>query len=293
LPSVQHVNLVFVQLRKQAIPEPTAAGIGLPGHDSFITGGNRGDRQREWRWLLPGECAEFKLDGLASRVRTVSQNWGLSSSLSSQPWTAESFAEYLAGMGVRTSEWTGVDGTRTVADLLREIEDGSSSLVHDEQKGLQRTKTIAMVQIWSPNRFIFVRVGSGSANGEFEWRLELLGGSVQKDENALDAARRLLWEHLQIEEDDFDFMTERSLERSSWVEEPRAYPGLPTKVQQISVDAMLSDDDFLLDRLNLQQDRPNVPLAPIVEVSHTRAPGRRFKTPAGLNIPIFVDDIDD
>jgi hypothetical protein len=174
---------------------------------------------------------------------------------SGEAYDLKCFQKVINQAGVSTATWTGKGGAKTVEDLYNEIQEGSCDLVYDRRKGLYRVVSIVALRIRSPSsepKFLLETGCSGIGEGEtIRWQVRLPAGRAEHGEMPREAAQRILWEYLQIEEDDLDFM-QATDERETWTDVAKSFPGIRTRFQNELFDVHISEDEGLMERLRLR-----------------------------------------
>jgi hypothetical protein len=260
---VLHVHRVFIQIADRN--DVAVFGIGLAEHTPFMP--DDGARV-QFSWVTSSECLELGLESCevedaflyprpwtiesirraclpdtqdgASSTETPHPDGSSASDAAKSNSYEQRLAEWLTQVGIDTAKW---NESKTVGDLYRELEDGSCTLVHDARMGVQRVVTIVVLRIKNPGNTTFlVEVGSCGGDDEIKWDACMPAGKVKSGELPSDAARRILWSYLQIEDDDFDWISEEEHVHSNH-RKGEAYQGLPTRYIKIFFDVTLSDDE--------------------------------------------------
>src|SRR3989344_7524683 len=106
--------------------------------------------------------------------------------------TNQNLSALLSLFNVQTSLW-GCDGTKTIGDLLKEVNGGTSSLVVGP-KGLTRVMRIVVLLVRTP-RGVFVEKSRLVNGRRIYWR-QLPGGSMLPNESPSEAVIRKAREEL-------------------------------------------------------------------------------------------------
>jgi hypothetical protein len=256
----QRVRLMTVRLcTKDASILPK---VSLPDQQPFHTVDADG-KLFEWTWQTPEQCENelgvdiMQHDRAGLDFLHMRSTAGVDADSSARTGHVLSI---LQKYGVSTSTWTGAGGTRTVDDLLRELEEGLSEFQDDGNSVLLRVVRVVVIRLWAPpgRSHMLLQVGASSRpNVEFKFEPKLLGGRLYGRESAIEAATRILQEFLQINEEDADFPSEHSLEYQEELGETNeAFPGLVSKYMKFYIDCSLSTCDaarFGLERLASQK----------------------------------------
>jgi hypothetical protein len=246
---VERRHLVVVKLRS-LLPD-VIQPIGLPAHTEFSCCEGK-DMLRHFRWLTTKQCKErgVKIDEKGVLVNLRADVRG--KLLADQPNPMQALVDFLRQGGVEPDSWK--DKGHGLRLLLQELATGRCFLEHSSQ-GLRRVVKIVSVRVWSPDhQLLLVDKGRQAAvSAKQVWRAQLPGREVDESEGLQEVALAMC-EIVKLGEDDVQFPDEHidgSCEFFDYVEPKSHFEGLVTKYQKFFVDAVLEEEDELIDRMGL------------------------------------------
>jgi len=245
---IERVHVMAVKMRTS---DPSiVCKIGLPEHSDCIIENPQGNDEdqslkRTLKWVTFKEFVKKGgvLSNLSADVRGKSLVEGQTAS--------QNLVDFLRQGGVEPDTWDAKGDGRKLQLLLTELKTGKCYL-EQNSKGLMRVVNIVSIRVWSPDKqFLLVDRGRRNEFGEQNWDAQLPGRKKEKSETLQEVALAML-EIVKLQEEDVNFPDEVAWEYFDYIETSSRFEGLLTKYQKFFVDAILEEDDDLLQRMGLR-----------------------------------------